>query len=257
MSKFLWLVRHGESQGNLEQRIQGWDDSPLTDLGREQARLAAERLRQEASISAVVSSPLRRAAETGKIIAQTLGVSVRFDERLNEYNFGPLNGMTREDIAKYYPQVPAAWKANEFWDTLPGEEGDPAFEARVRSIMDEIVTNMEEETAVAVVTHGGTLNACLRSSLGIVNRGWRTFAFDNASVSLIQIQSSQRAAAAGEAPGRNYRVLLLNDISHVKDVIRVRPTWFGSRRGPVDPGSIPTDRELAETPNFVLGWLEE
>ena len=50
---------------------------------------------------------------------------MRFDERLNEYNFGPLNGMTREDIAKYYPQVPAAWKANEFWEALPGEEGDP------------------------------------------------------------------------------------------------------------------------------------
>lgn len=257
MSKFLWLVRHGESQGNLEQRIQGWDDAPLTELGRQQARLVAERLRQEEAISLVVSSPLHRAAETAKIIAQTLGVTIRFDERLNEYNFGPLNGMTRDDIARHYPQVPAAWKANEFWEALPGEEGDPAFEARVRSIMDDIITEMAEETAIAVVTHGGTLNACLRSSLGIVDRGWRTFAFDNASVSLIQVQSSLRETAAGEPTRRNYRILLLNDISHVKDIIRVRPTWFGSRRGPVDVSATWTDRELGEMPNFVLGWLEE
>lgn len=256
MSKFLWLVRHGESRGNLEQRIQGWDDSPLTDLGREQARLAAERLQQEASISAVVSSPLRRAAETAKIIGQTLGVAVRFDERLNEYNFGPLNGMTREDIAKYYPQVPAAWKANEFWDPLPGEEGDPALEARVKAAIDDILDGMIEETAVAVVTHGGVLNACLRTTLGIVDRGWRTFAFDNASVSLLQIQASARASSSGNLPARNYRLLLLNDISHVKEIIRVRPTWFGSRRAPIEK-QLPTTQELAQYPNFALGWLEE
>ena len=256
MSKFLWLVRHGESQGNLEQRIQGWDDSPLTDLGRQQAGLVAERLRQEGSVSEVISSPLQRAAETAEIIGHMLGISVRFDKRLNEYNFGPLNGMTREDIAKYYPEVPAAWKANEFWDPLPGEEGDPAFEARVRSAIDDIITLMAEEMAAAVVTHGGTLNACLRSCLGIMDRGWRTFAFDNASVSLIQIQSSRRAAT-GNFTSRNYRILLLNDISHVKGMIRVRPTWFGSRRTPIEVSMLPTDRELAETPNFALGWLED
>ena len=256
MSKFLWLVRHGESQGNLEQRIQGWDDSPLTDLGRQQAGLVAERLRQEGSVSEVISSPFQRAAETAEIIGHMFGISVRFDKRLNEYNFGPLNGMTREDIAKYYPEVPAAWKANEFWDPLPGEEGDPAFEARVRSAIDDIITLMAEEMTAAVVTHGGTLNACLRSCLGIMDRGWRTFAFDNASVSLIQIQSS-RQAATGNFTSRNYRILLLNDISHVNGMIRVRPTWFGSRRAPIEVSMLPTDRELAETPNFVLGWLED
>jgi broad specificity phosphatase PhoE len=253
MSKFLWLVRHGESAGNLEQRIQGWDDSPLTDLGRQQARLVAQRLAQETQFSEVISSPLHRAAETGEIISQTLNLPIRYDRRLNEYNFGPLNGMTREDIARQYPQVPAAWKANEFWEPLPGEEGDPAFEARVKAAMDDIIEGVADEVAVAVVTHGGVLNAILRSCLGIVERGWRTFAFDNASVSLLQIQPSARVGA--DKSQRNYRLLLLNDISHVKDIIRVRPTWFGSRRTPID--NLPTTKELAEYPNFVLGWLEE
>jgi broad specificity phosphatase PhoE len=256
MSKFLWLVRHGESQGNLEQRIQGSDDSPLTDLGRQQARLVAARLVQETQLSEIISSSLSRAVETGEIISQTLSLPLRFDPRLNEYNFGPLNGLTREEIARRYPEVPAAWKANEFWEPLPGEEGDPAFEARVRLALDELIEGMAEETAVAVVTHGGVLNACLRAALGIIERGWRTFAFDNASVSLLQIQASARAAASGKSRLRNYRLLLLNDISHVKEIIRVRPTWFGSRRIPLEQ-MLPTSEELANYPNFVLGWLEE
>lgn len=256
MSKFLWLIRHGESLGNLEQRIQGSDDSPLTDLGREQARLVAARLAQEAQLSEVISSSLSRAAETAEAISQTMNLPLRFDSRLNEYNFGPLNGLTREEIARRFPEVPAAWKANEFWEPLPGEEGDPALEARVKAAMNDIIDGMIEETAVAVVTHGGTLNACLRTTLGIVDRGWRTFAFDNASVSLLQIQASARAGASGGTPQRNYRVLLLNDISHVKEIIRVRPTWFGSRRAPIEK-QLPTTQELSEFPNFALGWLEE
>ncbi|GAB4449909.1 MAG: hypothetical protein Fur0044_45470 [Anaerolineae bacterium] len=256
MSKFLWLVRHGESLGNLEQRIQGSDDSPLTDLGRQQARLVAARLAEEAQLSEVIASSLSRAAETGQIISQTMNLPLRFDPRLNEYNFGPLNGLTREEIARRYPEVPAAWKANEFWDPLPGEEGDPALEARVKAAIDDILDGMIEETAVAVVTHGGVLNACLRTTLGIVDRGWRTFAFDNASVSLLQIQASARASSSGNLPARNYRLLLLNDISHVKEIIRVRPTWFGSRRAPIEK-QLPTTQELAQYPNFALGWLEE
>jgi hypothetical protein len=115
---------------------------------------------------------------------------------------------------------------------------------------------MVEETAVAVVTHGGVLNACLRVTLGIVDRGWRTFAFDNASLSLLQIQASTRAVTSGHPYRRNYRLLLLNDISHVREIIRVRPTWFGSRRTPIEK-LLPTTEELAQYPNFVLGWLEE
>jgi hypothetical protein len=79
---------------------------------------------------------------------------------------------------------------------------------------------------------------------------------DNASLSLLQIQASARAAASGNPRQRNYRLLLLNDISHVKKIIRVRPTWFGSRRTPIEK-MLPTSEELANYLNFVLGWLEE
>ncbi len=212
MSRYLWLIRHGESQGNLERRVQGWADYPLTDVGRRQAAHLAERLAQEGPIHELVASPLQRAAETAQIISRALDLPVRFDARLKEYNFGPLNGLTPDDIVTRFPTVQAAWEVNQVWRPLAGEEGDPTFVRRVRAVMDEIVAGMDEGANVVVVAHGGSLDACLRSWLGIVHRSplgngqqvRRAFAFDNASVSLVRIRAG------------SYRVLLLNDTCHLR-----------------------------------------
>jgi broad specificity phosphatase PhoE len=211
MSRYLWLIRHGESQGNLERRVQGWADYPLTDLGRWQAARLAERLAQERPIHELVASPLQRAAETAQIISQALDLPARFDARLKEYNFGPLTGLTPDDIVAHFPTVQAAWEVNRVWEPLAGEESDPTFVRRVREVMDEIVTGMDEGSSVVVVAHGGSLDACLRSWLGIAYRSLgngnnerRAFAFDNASVSLVRIRA------------RSYRILLLNDTCHLR-----------------------------------------
>jgi len=215
MSKYVWLIRHGESQGNMERRVQGWADYPLTDLGRRQATLLAERLARPGSrtpVREVIASPLGRAAETAQIIGRALALPVRFDARLKEYNFGPLNGLVHEEIVARFPRVQAAWEVNRPWEPLPGEEGEPAFLARVRAAMDEIVAGMGEESAVAVIAHGGSLDACLRSWLGIgagsssgnEHGERRVFAFDNASVSLVRVRA------------HSCRVLLLNDTSHLR-----------------------------------------
>jgi len=229
MSKYIWLVRHGESQGNLEGRIQGWSDYPLTELGRQQAAHLARRLAQlmdpespaasypqmgwgrhrrgEGAFHDLVASPLERAAETARIIGGVLDLAVRFDDRLKEYNFGPLNGLTPDQVVAGFPEVRDAWEVNRPWEPLPGEEGEPAFVARVRAAMDEIVAGLPEKGVVAVVAHGGSIDACLRAWLNIDHRdGRRAFAFDNASLSLVRVRAD------------GYRVLLLNDTCHLRCV---------------------------------------
>lgn len=216
MSKYLWLIRHGESQGNLERRIQGWADYPLTDLGRWQAGRLAERMAQlvesrwgEGPIHELVASPLQRAAETAQIIGDALALPLRFDARLKEYNFGPLTDLTAGEIRARFPSVRAAWDANRPWQPLPGEEGEPAFAARVRAAMDEIVAGMAEDSTLAVVAHGGSLDACLRSWLGVNQHGERrAFAFDNTSLSLVRVGAF------------SYRALLLNDTCHLRCISR-------------------------------------
>ena len=227
MNKYIWLIRHGESLGNLERRIQGWADYPLTELGRQQAVRLAEHLveltgpnpptgtypplgwgrhaRGEATIHKLIASPLRRAAETAQIVGDALALPVQFDQRLKEYNFGPLNGLTSDDIIAQFPEVRAAWEVNRPWDPLPGEEGDSAFMARVRKAMDDIVAGMLEEATVAVVAHGGSIDACLRSWLSVAQgNGRRAFAFDNTSLSLVRVRAN------------SYRILLLNDTCHLR-----------------------------------------
>lgn len=245
MSKYLWLIRHGESEGNLQRRIQGWQDFPLTNRGRRQAARLAERLAEEAEIEAIITSPLARAATTAEIISAVLGLPIRYDDRLKEYNFGPIEGLTRDEIRQQYPVVWAAWQLNEFWQPLPGEEGETTFEKRIQAAIDDIVANLDEDSAVAVVMHGGAMNTCLRSMLGIKERGWRMFAFDNASVNLIQLQEKvlppidddrvqeqfqMLGFVEGDVIEHNYRIILLNDIAHLQGLTGSRPTWFSGKR---------------------------
>jgi broad specificity phosphatase PhoE len=94
MSRALYIVRHGESEYNAKGLLAGITDIPLTDTGREQARQAGAQLAQ-LGITRIVSSPLVRAYETARIIADTIGFdpeAIIVDERLHERNFGELEG---------------------------------------------------------------------------------------------------------------------------------------------------------------------
>ena len=99
------LLRHGQSEWNAVRRWQGLADSPLTDLGRQQAASCASVLEaMDVGVAGIWSSPLRRAAETGAIIAARLGVrSVEPDERLREADAGEWQGMTPDEIETAYP----------------------------------------------------------------------------------------------------------------------------------------------------------
>jgi broad specificity phosphatase PhoE len=102
----LLLIRHGESVGNAEGRMQGHYDTGLSELGREQSRLLAARLRREGcQLAALVASPLRRAAETAGVLSAALDVPVTWDERLQEYDIGLLTGVVWADVEKLYPDI--------------------------------------------------------------------------------------------------------------------------------------------------------
>jgi len=197
----LLLVRHGESEWNRIGRIQGWSDSPLSELGREQARRLAERLARE-PISAIYASPLARAAQTAQIIAERLGLEVTFDPRLREYGVGELEGLTREELAEHYPHILAAWQEGDTWVALPGEEGRQAFVERIWEAMQDIIRRHPDD-AVAVVAHGGTVAVFLMRLLGLSPRRLSPFFFENASVTEVILGSSRP------------RITKLNDTCHL------------------------------------------
>lgn len=206
MSKTIYLVRHGQSQGNAEGRVQGWFDSPLNERGRQQAHLLANRLSTEAKFKVIFTSPLRRAAETAKIIAQHLNCPLSVDDDLREYNMGPITGLTFREIKERYPTRYRAFQCNQRLPHLPGEEGEEAFMERVRLGMDRTLAQIADGQAALVVSHAGTLNVCLRNWLGLTNNSRRPFSFHNASITVVEIY------AAGK------RLLRLNDTCHLAEL---------------------------------------
>lgn len=143
------LVRHGQSEWNAAGRWQGQADPPLTDLGREQARSAAARV---GSVDAIVASDLQRAAETGVIIGEAVGVGpVAVDPGLRERDVGEWAGLTRAEIRQRWP---------ELLDAFFSRSGGPAEGGGYQSLSAGPVDPPGGETAEQLTTR--TLDALER-----------------------------------------------------------------------------------------------
>jgi probable phosphoglycerate mutase len=136
----LFILRHGQTEWNREKRAQGWMDSPLTDLGREQARTQNELL-QQAGLPADTSfhcSPLGRTRQTAALALAGLTRDIHFDERLKEVSVGECEGLLIDDCIKRWPEVFATGLWGEWCFIAPGSEGFAAFSARIQSWLDEL-----------------------------------------------------------------------------------------------------------------------
>lgn len=148
----IYLLRHGQTEFNLEGRYQGQADSPLTEHGRQQARACGALLSRHVEAAPIWSSPLPRAAETARLLAAALtGSCLRLDARLSEVSFGVWEGMTRAEIAARWPNVrrqhpPRQWKLH-----APGAEGIGPLMARLRSVLGDAAA---ETGDVILVGHG-------------------------------------------------------------------------------------------------------
>lgn len=142
----IYLLRHGQTDWNLEQKIQGHLDIPLNETGRKEALICLEKI-VSFDINNIVSSDLIRAKESAQIINEKLHLPICFDSRLREIHFGDLQGRIIQGI-----------KQNE-WDVfnkkprqLNAESLNDVYH-RVKSFFDEI----DNAKNTLVVTHGGVI----------------------------------------------------------------------------------------------------
>lgn len=159
----LLLARHGESEWIVRGDEAGFN-SPLTDRGRRQARLLGHWLAANQGIGAIYSSPLIRARETAEIVAAELGLLVKFDDDLREFEVRYWRD--NDDYAPPYingSTAPPAYLPESY---LP-------FKARVQEAARRIVEAHPEGT-VLIVAHGGTVGTIIRCLLGVHNFGVQT-----------------------------------------------------------------------------------
>lgn len=159
----LILARHGETEWNRAGRFQGHADPPLNDLGRAQASGLAVEL-GSGRITALSSSPLRRALETAETIGAALGLAPVTLEALREVDVGSWQGLTRAEVEARFPEQYRRWLDHEQgWD-----DGETYEEmgARVVPALQELARRHPGERVLAV-THGGPIRAALAFAEGI------------------------------------------------------------------------------------------
>ena len=149
----LYLARHGLTQGNVEGVREGLADEPLLPEGCEQARRLAAQVR-DLPVQEVWTSPLARARETARIVAEACELPLHVDEDLRELDAGPWEGLTAGEIEQRYPEEYRRWEEDPGAFRLPGRETLGEVQQRVVAALERI---RARGRCALVVTHTAPL----------------------------------------------------------------------------------------------------
>lgn len=168
----LVLLRHGQTDYNVEGRMQGHIDSHLTAEGHAQAAAVAPAIARLGP-GLLISSDLRRAVDTADVVATATGLPVKFDPRLRETNLGEWQGRTVEDIEHDWPGAIATWRSDPEW-APPGGESRLEVVRRSRPVVEELddELNVEENVTVVLVAHGGLIAGLVSALLALPTATW-------------------------------------------------------------------------------------
>jgi len=160
----LVLIRHGQSQWNLENRFTGWVDVPLTDLGRQEAHRAGSRLRDTGiTFAFAFTSELVRAQETLSIVLQEIGAGelpVERNQALNERHYGDLQGLDKAETArKYGDEQVHVWRRS--YDVAPpgGESLKDTAARTLPYFAAHVAPQLRAGHNVVVAAHGNSLRS--------------------------------------------------------------------------------------------------
>jgi probable phosphoglycerate mutase len=178
------LIRHGETDWNVERRLQGHLDIALNAEGKRQAA-ALGRVLLDEPLDEIIASDLQRAVRTAHAIAASRGMTVQIEPALRERCYGALEGLRYSDINEHYPDAYAAWCARDidarYLTGRNSAETLREFSQRAIGVIKQLATTHDNKK-IAVVTHGGVLECVYRAANGIGLLPPRDFAIFNASI---------------------------------------------------------------------------
>jgi broad specificity phosphatase PhoE/ribonuclease HI len=203
-TRFL-LLRHGQTALSVERRYSGHGELPLTEVGVNQAKAAAERLSTMDEIgpdTPIVSSPLGRARQTAQMLADAVGGAVVIHPGLVETDFGQWEGLTFAEAAGRDPRLHGEWLGDSTIPA-PGGESFDAVHRRVRRARDELIAE-HGGTTIVIVSHVTPIKSLLRMGLDAGPSLLFRLHLDLASLSVVEFY-----------PDGNASVRLVNDTSHL------------------------------------------
>ncbi len=205
----IYLIRHGETEGNREGYFRGRADFPLNETGIEQAKALAEELK-DTGIKIIYSSPLSRALKTAEILAEATGAEVVVEEGFTNINLGPWEGKKKEEVKRNYPELFELWVNYPEKLRLEGAETlqdvqRRSFEALKRIVQQCFERNIER---IAVVTHRAVLKPLIAAALEIKEPYFWKIQVETASYSILSHDGK-----------RGFILKLLNQTKHLKSYI--------------------------------------
>ena len=169
----LYVARHGQTLWNLEDKVCGRTDLPLTELGQDQAQLLAQRTK-DLRIDMIISSPMLRARQTAAPAAELHGLEVLTDDRLIEQNYGIYEGVSRFDDGFLGNKRHFAYR-------YPGGESMMDVAYRVYSLLEEIKGKYTGKN-VLLVCHGGVCRVIRTYFEDMTNDEYFHYSEENAAV---------------------------------------------------------------------------
>ena len=207
----LILIRHGETDWNVQGRFQGQIDVPLNATGLRQAELTAERLeRERVRFDAFYCSDLLRTRQTAAPAAQRLALAAEPDAGLREQHFGVLEGLSFDEVQARHPDLLSAWLRHDPDYALPEGESVRAFHARVVSAL-RALAERHAGARIGVVTHGGVLDMVYRTVHALPLVGPRACSIPNAGLNQLRL-----------AGGGQFEILAWADDAHLGELAAAR-----------------------------------
>ncbi|MFL5760533.1 MAG: histidine phosphatase family protein [Thermomicrobiales bacterium] len=189
----LYLVRHGQTESNVQKLLHGSTDVPLDPYGIRQAHLVAERLAKEVDADVLVSSPLNRALSTARIIGHRIGLEPHIKPGLSEMDFGAMEGTAIESIIEDYPEI--ALRLLDFDDfdlTWPKGESRRQFHTRVYATFQALLAEYASHSVI-VVAHGGVIGSLIAQVEGVSPNNWLAYQIANCGLSHLHITADHTA----------------------------------------------------------------
>ncbi len=183
------FVRHGETDWNIELRMQGHIDLALNAKGEAQGQ-AAGRYFSRVRTAALYSSDLLRARQTAHPISAALGLPMVLRPELRERHFGRCEGLTFAEIAEKFPDDARAIKHRDPDYISPGGESRREHQTRILDCIGTLVSDHAGQTIV-VVTHGGVLDVIYRRVYGLPPEAPRDYPIPNAGINWVSVDGEQ------------------------------------------------------------------
>lgn len=183
----LYIIRHAESQWNPIGRYQGLLDPELSDRGLQQAERLGEHFRA-IDLDAIYSSPLKRTMQTAFQVARRKELEVIKEERVREIDHGVWSGLLVQEVQERFPEQFRQWLEEPHMVSFEGGESLRDVHLRVSSFIEEI-RRRHWGQSVAIVSHTVPIRAMYCALLGIDLSKFWSFGCDNASYSLVHMES--------------------------------------------------------------------